>query len=322
MTKTFIAGATSKQASATARALLASGNQVNAYVRNRNAPVAQELAQAGAELFEGDWDSPQLMRDAMRGCTSVFFYSMPSFTELAAEERWAANILTAATDSGTVRHVAYSTVGLLAQFDRVEAIEGWDENPFMAQYFRSKVSGEEAVRKWAAQGKDGEQRQYTILRPNAFMSNWLAPWTSFQVPDLISEGVWHTPFPADYPITQIDVEDIGRVAALVFENPEKWHGQEFGITAETLKVSQVLELLSEFSGKELKVSSYSEEEATELAKTNPLVKGQFLRLKSETPELWGESPLGLPFKLKTFREFLEENKDLVVETYKNVPDKK
>lgn len=316
MTKVFIAGVTGKQGGATARALLAAGHQVNAYVRNTSSPTAEALAKQGAALFQGDWDALPALKTAVEGCSAVFFPSMPSFTDLSAEERWAANILNAATESETVRQVVYSTVGMLAYFDKIKEIPGWDDNEFMAQYFLSKLSGEEVVKKWAAQG-DGHLK-YTILRPGGFMSNWLSPWATFQSPDLISEGVWHTTLQPEYPMPLIDTEDIGRLAALAIEDPEKWHGQELRIQAERPPVQEVIELLSEFSGKDLRIQIYKLEEAEKIAKTNPIVKGMLLRMKAEPTEA-PDIDLGLPFNYKTFRQYLEDNRDLVKETFKNVP---
>lgn len=165
--KVFVAGATGKQGGATARALLAAGHEVHAYVRNTSSPAAQALEGHGATLLAGDWDDLSALQGAVAGCTAAFFPSMPSFTDLEAEERWAANILNAATESGTVRHVVYSTVGIMAYADKIKEIPGWDDNTFIAQYLRAKASGEEAVRQWAARGPDG-QRKYTNLRPGGF----------------------------------------------------------------------------------------------------------------------------------------------------------
>ncbi|KAK9769582.1 hypothetical protein SCAR479_13752 [Seiridium cardinale] len=315
MVAVFIAGATGKQGGGTARTLLSMGHQVHAYVRDTEAPSARSLAQQGAKLFQGDWESLPAIRAAVKGCAAVFFPSMPSFTDPAAEERWAANILSAARDSGSVKHVVYSTSAVLERFDKIKAVEGWDDNAFMAQYFWSKNAGEKAVRDWA---RVGEGLKYTILRPSGFMSNWLEPVASFQIPDLISEGVWHTVFPPDFPIAQIAPGDIGRVAALAIENPEKWHGKEAELTTERMPVKEVLELLSEFSGKDLKPHSYTKEEGEEVAKVNPIIKGGVLTMKTQPADGPVVGDLDVPFRPQTFREYLEENKSVVVETYKNV----
>ncbi|KAK6071110.1 hypothetical protein SCUP234_09813 [Seiridium cupressi] len=300
MVAVFIAGATGKQGGATARALLSTGHQVHAYVRDTEAPSARSLAQQGAKLFQGDWESLPAIRAAVKGCTAVFFPSMPSFTDATAEERWAANILSVARDSGSVKHVA---------------VEGWDDNAFMAQYFWSKDAGEKAVRNWA---RVGEGLKYTILRPSGFMSNWLEPGASFQIPDLIREGVWHTALPPNFPIAQIAPGDVGRVAALAIKVPEKWHGKEVELTTERTPVKEGFELLSEFSGKELKPHSYTKEEGEEVAKVNPIIKGGVLTLKTQPVDGPVVGDLDVPFRPQMFREYLEENRPVVVETYKNV----
>ncbi|KAH6646319.1 hypothetical protein BKA67DRAFT_583863 [Truncatella angustata] len=183
----------------------------------------------------------------------------------------------------------------------------------MAQYFLSKVEGEEAVRRWA----DGGLR-YTILRPCGFMSNWLAPWTSFQTPDLISEGVWHTAFSSDFPMPLIDTEDVGRIAAVAMQDPEGWHGREVELIAETLPLKEVIRLLSEVSGKQLRIHTYTEQEAEKLSKENPLVKGMMIRIKTDSLGGPPAKDLNLPFDLKTFRNYLDENREVVLETYAKV----
>lgn len=115
----------------------------------------------------------------------------------------------------------------------------------------------------------------------------------------------------------IDAEDIGRLAALTIQEPERWHGKDVRIQAERLPVREVIELLSEFSGKNLSFETYKPEEVEELAKINPVVKGMWLRLKAEPAEE-PDIHLDLPFDYKTFRQFLEENRESVKETFKNV----
>ncbi|MGK8500581.1 NmrA family NAD(P)-binding protein [Nocardia asiatica] len=68
----LVTGATGKQGGVTARRLLADGTAVRALVRDAQAPAAQELAAAGAELVVGDFDSPQSLPAALSGVTGLF----------------------------------------------------------------------------------------------------------------------------------------------------------------------------------------------------------------------------------------------------------
>ncbi|KAH6653016.1 hypothetical protein BKA67DRAFT_568359 [Truncatella angustata] len=315
MVKVFVAGATGKQGGAATRSLLAQGHEVHAYVRDITSSNARTLEQAGAKLFAGDWDTLPSLKTAMKGCDAVFFPPVISWTDLKAEERWNANILGAAEDSGTVKHVVYSTVSILAVFDQIQKIEGWDEIPMTAHFFNSKVAGESAVRKWA---QADESLVYSILRPSGFMTNYVTPWASLLVPDLIKQGVWHTSLPTEFPLGLIDPEDIGRVVAQVIENPSSWKGSEVEVNAENLSVGTLVEYLSEASGRSLKAQNYTKEEVEKLAKVHPVVNFEQLRLKVTPKEGFNVTDWKVAFRFNTFKQFLEDNRDLVAETYKNV----
>ncbi len=68
----LVIGATGNQGGAAARALLARGWPVRAFVRDNAKPAARALDAAGAELVSGDLDDPASLRAAMRGVHGVF----------------------------------------------------------------------------------------------------------------------------------------------------------------------------------------------------------------------------------------------------------
>lgn len=89
------------------------------------------------------------------------------------------NIVSAAQQSGSVKHLVYSTVGLMANIKQTQL---WDANPFAKVYWENKFAGEAAVR-------SSGLPYYTILRPMEFMSNFILPLASFQFPDMATTGV-------------------------------------------------------------------------------------------------------------------------------------
>lgn len=306
MTKVFVAGASGKQSGATTRALLGAGHVVHAYVRDTSSAKAQALQTAGAQLFLGDFDDTEALKRAMTGTTAIFFPSAISFTEADAEVRWARNILDAALAVGTVEHIVYSTVaGTESWQDRA----GWDRNPFMVNYWRSKVRGEEMVR---AAGT----KSYTILKPVEFFENFINPTATFQLPDLLKDGVWRAAWRMGDEVRLIGTEDIGRIAAAVILDPDKHAGKHLELAAETLAIGDLMKLLSEGSGKTLRLQTFEPQEAIEAAKVNPVIHAQLMRVDSavdlKEPEDYG-------FKLQSFEEFLTEHHANVVDTYKDVP---
>ncbi|KAI1375877.1 NAD(P)-binding protein [Hypoxylon crocopeplum] len=318
MVKVLILGATGRQGGATARALLSSGkHSVRAFVRDASSEKAKALAAAGAEIFEGsDWDKEDVtsLDSAFVGVEAVFFISNPSFADMEAETRSAVNIVEAAKRAGTVRHVVYSTVAM-AQGGTFRDIPGWDRWPFFANYWLSKAKGEELVR-------TGGFAHHTILRPTEFMSNYtVEAMAKFQVPDLVSEGVWHTALPGDFKVNLISPEDIGRVAAAAISAPTTFAGgaHELTINAERLPVSELVAQLAEAAGKKLTFVTYTRDEAEAVIDKKPIIGGQLCRLdlSKSGKAITTADDFGLGFK--TFKEHLAENREDVVEIYKNVP---
>jgi uncharacterized protein YbjT (DUF2867 family) len=308
MVNVLITGATGKQGGATARALLQAGHSVNALVRDAASAAAQALKSQGARLFEGDWDNREALEAAITGTTALFFHSMPSFTDADAETRWTTNIVEAAQQAGTVEHVVYSTVHGMEHYEKVP---NWDRNSFLIGYYESKSRGEQLVR-------TAGFKYYTILRPTEFMSNLVIPMAGWQYPDLVVSGTWRNAFPLDFKVDFVDIEDVGRVAAKAILDPEGFPGREVDVTAESIPVSEIMDLLSKETGKTLRAQTNSLEEAERIAVENPLEQGRLIRMALAEAKLRGERPdFGITFK--GLKDFLKDNHDDVVETYKNVP---
>ncbi|KAF3064465.1 putative nad dependent epimerase protein [Daldinia childiae] len=313
MVKVLVLAATGKQGGATVRALLASKGQhsVRVLVRDASSAKAQALAALGAEVVVGgDWatDVAALDKALSGGIEAVFFVSVPSFTDLEVELKGATNVVEAAKRAGSVRHVLYSSVGSL---DKYQTLKGWDRTPFFANYWIAKAKTEDLV-------KNGGFEHYTILRPTEFMSNYTGDLAHFQVPDLIKEGVLHTALPASYLLSEIDVDDIGRVASAAIAAPSTFASgrRELHLTGEVLSLGEIVAQLSAVLGKQLRVSTWTREEALEALKTREIVAGQLMRLDSDWPNPPADD-FGLGFK--TFRQHLEEHKDEIRELYKAVP---
>ncbi|KAI2615484.1 NAD(P)-binding protein [Hypoxylon sp. NC1633] len=311
MVKALVLGATGKQGSATARALLSSGTHtVRALVRNASSEKAQALAAAGAELVEGgDWDKDVAGLDkAFAGIEAFFFISMSSPTDPHAELRGITNIIEAAQRAGTVRHAVFSSI-VGVEGGKYRSFPGWDSSPFLASYWTSKDQGEALV-------KTSGFAHHTIIRPTEFMSNYTstAPRRLQPRPDLATSGVWHTAFPGTFLLSLVDVDDIGQVAAAAINNPSAF-AAELAVNGERVRVDALIAILGRAAGKELRFHTYTREEAVAAARLNPLVASQLVRLAGAE-----EVPVehhGLRFR--TFEEHVAVHRDEVVELYKDVP---
>ncbi|KAI1661895.1 NAD(P)-binding protein [Daldinia decipiens] len=318
MVKVLVLGATGQQGGATVRALLASKDHqhsVRALVRDASSAKAQALAALGAEVVVGgDWATDAAALDAAfaGGVEAVFFPSVPSFTDYGAELKGAANVVEAAKRARTVRHVLYSSV---AGLEKYQTFKGWNSTPFFANYWGAKAKTEDLVKKAGFE-------HYTILRPAEFMSNYTGEMAHFQVPDLIKEGILHTALPASFPLSTIDVGDIGRVAAAAIASPTTFASgrRELPLAGEVLTLGELVAQLGAFLGKTLRVSTWTREQALEALKTREVVAGQLMRLDSDWPSPSPSPPpedFGLGFR--TFRRHLEEHGEEVRELYKGVP---
>jgi uncharacterized protein YbjT (DUF2867 family) len=218
-------------------------------------------------------------------------------------------MLDAARQAASVQHVVYSSVWGTDVYD---IVPGWDRNELGVNYWRSKSTGEDLVR-------NGGFKFYTILRPTEFMTNYLNPSANFQLGSLLKDGTWRTPFPQGFLKGLIDPDDIGRIAATVISAPEKFDRKELEVTADILPVQGLLKLLSEASGKELKIQTYEREEALKLAQANPLVHVQLQRVIQFEQAGIKNNPGDFGLELKSFKQFLLEHHAIVVDTFKNVP---
>ncbi|KAH9904303.1 NAD(P)-binding protein [Xylariomycetidae sp. FL2044] len=310
MVKVFIASATGKQPSATARALLKEGHEVHALVRSPDSEAARALKDQGAVLFKGDLGDLDSIQAAMAGTSAAFWIPIIVFDNLAFDVEATDNVVAAAKASGTVRKLVYSSV---LGMDRIERVPGWDSSPLMKQYYVNKLHGE-------ARARDSGLK-YTILRPGEFMSNFLSPTAETQFPDLVREGVWRTGLSPAYRNKFVDVDDIGRVAAAALADPDRFHGAEMDLATDRLGVAEMIGTVSEVLGKKLDFRFLSHEETLEAVKTNPIMVGHLTRMAvaKAFPEGQTDTLDDHGFGFTKLRDFLERNKEALRETYKNVP---
>ncbi|HEY0468038.1 MAG TPA: NmrA family NAD(P)-binding protein, partial [Polyangiaceae bacterium] len=139
----LVTAATGRQGGATARALLAEGSsRVRVLVRNRDAPNAQALAAAGAQVVVGDLDEPASLRAACAGARAVFSMQSPIMSktgvDYSKERQQGKNLVQAARAAGvdTFVHTATSGVG-----DH-RHVEGWAEGRWKSHedYWENKLS--------------------------------------------------------------------------------------------------------------------------------------------------------------------------------------
>src|SRR5262245_54866254 len=190
----LVTGATGRQGGAVIRHMLPKGWKLRALTRNPASRSAEDLADQGVEVAQGDLEDPASLERAVRGVYGV--YSVQDFWAVGAkrEVKQGQNVADAAKKAG-VEHFVYSSVG---GAERNSGIDHWE----------SKWEVEKHIRKLGLPA--------TMLRPVSFMETYHIE----QVEIGILKGKLVDPIRADKPYQTIATDDIGAFVALAFERPK------------------------------------------------------------------------------------------------------
>ncbi len=218
----LVTGITGQQGGAVARHLLAAGWKVRGLSRDLTKPSVQGLQTAGVEIVQGDLSDRASLDAALKGVYGVF--SVQGFWEqgIEGEMRQGQTLADAAKAAG-VQHFVYSSVG------------GADRNTGIP-HFESKWQIEQHIRQLGLPA--------TILRPVEFMENfnWSRPLILNGA--LVSQGL--RPTRKKY---WIAVDDIGALAAIAFDDPQKYVGTAVEIAGDALTEQEIAETLSRVIGR-------------------------------------------------------------------------
>jgi uncharacterized protein YbjT (DUF2867 family) len=222
----LVTGATGRQGGAVIRHLLPRGWKLRALTRNPDLPAAQDLANQGVEVVQGDLEDSSSLERAARGVYGV--YSVQDFWSVGArrEVQQGKNMADTAKKAG-VQHFVYSSVG---GAERNSGIDHWE----------SKWEVEKHIRKLGLPA--------TMLRPAAFMENYYID----QVEIGILKGKLMDPIRGDKPYQTIAADDIGAFAALAFERPGDFIGLELEIAGSELTNPESAQVFSRVLGKPVK----------------------------------------------------------------------
>ena len=219
-----VTGATGQQGGAVARKLLKEGWQVRALTRDAHKPAAQELAALGAQIVPGNMDDRSELDAAFKGAYAVF--SVQNFwlptVGFDGEVRQGKNVADVAKAAG-VEQLVFSSVGA--------AHRGMGQ-----KHFESKWAIEEYIQSLDI--------TYTILRPAYFMSNY--NWSRAAILNGTLTGMGLRP---DKGLQIIAVEDIAVFAALVFADPQKYHGWKLELAGDELTEPQIAQVFTKVIGR-------------------------------------------------------------------------
>ncbi|OWY23692.1 NAD-dependent dehydratase [Sphingobacteriales bacterium UPWRP_1] len=157
-----ITGATGNTGKPIALALLAAGKKVR--IITRNAEKAQELAEKGAEIMEGNWSNAETLAQALKGATAAYLMIPPNMQApdfFAHQKKYADAFVTAIEASGLQYAVTLSSIGahlpqkagvvqgLQYMESRLNTIENLNVLHLRASYFMENLLGQIGLIKFA-----------------------------------------------------------------------------------------------------------------------------------------------------------------------------
>ena len=192
--RVLVYGATGSQAAPVARRLLEEGWHIR--VLSRDPGKAGWLAEAGAEVIEGDMGAPESLREASAGMDAVFLL-VPFFVGSPdAGEAYGKNAVDAAREAG---------VGLIVWNASGEIPPEKTGNPG----FDLRIEVLEHLRDSGV--------PYIALEPTAYMENFLGPWTA---PEVAEKDVFAYPTPNEVKMQWVATDDVAAFAVEALGRPE------------------------------------------------------------------------------------------------------
>jgi uncharacterized protein YbjT (DUF2867 family) len=224
----LVTGATGRQGGAVVHHLLNNNMVVRALSRTPLSVSAQQLVSRGVAVIKGDMADKASLLNAMKGCDGVF--SIQNYFEYGGkkEVEYGKNLVDASMEGG-IPHFVYSSVC------------GADTNTGVP-HFETKNIIEKYVRKSGI--------PFTILRPVKFMENYYIPQVfrgilGGKLFDSIKSGKKHQ---------MLAVDDLGKYAAAIFQEPEKYISKTIDLAGDELTNEQVASTMSEVLGIKVKFS--------------------------------------------------------------------
>ncbi|MCM3849667.1 NmrA/HSCARG family protein [Pseudonocardia sp. DR1-2] len=240
-----VLGGTGAQGGAVARALRRAGWRVRALVRDPSSGRGDALAAAGVELVPGDLGDSASLRAAFAEAYGVFSVQPSSGqagSGVSDEQEVAFGLAVAdAASSAGVSHLVYSSANAVGS------------EPTGVGHFDSKRRVERHLATVPI--------ATTVLRPAAFMEILMLPGTG------LDRGEMSFLMRPDAPMQFIAVDDIGRVAAAVFDGGDRYAGRTLELAGDELTGDGLARILTRATGRPVTYRRFP----AELLDGNPLL---------------------------------------------------
>ncbi len=220
----FVTGGTGNQGGAVARSLIGRGFTVKALTRNPDSAKALDLKKLNIQLVKGDLNNADTYREYLKDIYGIF--SVQTFENGVDKEiSQGITLATLAKEFG-VKHFLYSSA------------LGTDLDSGIS-HIDSKLKIENHIKQSGL--------PFTIIRPSSLYENFLIP----QVKKGILKGKLIQPVNGDTILQYVAAEDIGKAAARIFENNERYVGKILPLATEQLSTLEVAQIFSEVLNKKI-----------------------------------------------------------------------
>lgn len=226
----FVAGATGQQGGAAVEALLKRGHKVTGLTRNPDSDRARALASRGVTIVAGDFSDPDSLTRAAKGADTAYGMTTPFEAGTEAEVQQGIAFIEAAKAAG----VGHIVLGSVSDANRETGIP----------HFDSKYVVEQRIANLGV--------PYSIVAPVYFMENLSTPW---MLPSL-QEGKLAMALPADRPLQQVAVSDIGAFVAALVDRREAAFGKRYDIAGDALTGTQTAAVIEAVSGREMRYEGF------------------------------------------------------------------
>lgn len=222
-----VCGATGKQGGAVLDALVRSNRwKVVAISRDTSSQKVQEIKAMGVTILPADLSDRTSLVKAFKNAYGVFSITMPlnAKGKIDTEIEWVQgqNIVQACV-SNSVEHLVLSTV--------LYVEEGQEKT---LTYVKRKLDIEHLVKQ--------SNLPYTFLCPGSFMDDFGGEY--MPVKRNIITGMADN----DAKIPHIACHDIGRIAAMAFENPKYFQGKKLNLIGDFISGNELANIVSKISG--------------------------------------------------------------------------
>lgn len=234
----LVVGATGNQGGATAQRLLKDGWLVRALTRDATSEKARALAEAGAEVVQGNLEDRASLEAVLQDVYGVFGVVNFGLTNVGPEgEVRQGRILADTATAAGVQHFVFSSVG-------------GAERKTGIPHFESKWQVEQYIRSLGLPS--------TVLRPVAFMDNY-----TFLRP-MILNGIYPSfGLKPEKTMQLVALVDIAAFVSLAFAHPEHYLGLALELAGDELTSLETASVFSRVIGRPVQVQDGTAEQMNE-----------------------------------------------------------